>query len=147
MKCKHQISSIYCWFIYNEGLSHEKRMKQYKQKLLFRLRTNIDIWVAILASEITSCHVGTLQMNGLWHLLHSMELFLVNLAGKFCMQIMQTSTSSSDDDCDFFYWSGQLVWSVFVLRLSLFGGDCYRFIMLFSFMFCTSSHFDCFLLR
>ena len=42
------------------------------------------------------------KWNGLWHLLHSMELFLINLAGKFCMQIMQISTSSSDDKCDFF---------------------------------------------
>ena len=66
-----------------------------------------------MASESQFWHMKQLlvmlahfKWNGLWHLLYSMELFLVNLAGKFCMEIKQISTSSSDDDCDFFIEAG-----------------------------------------
>ena len=75
-----------------------------------------------------------------------MQLFLVNLAGKFCMQIMQISTSSSDGDCDFFF---EAVARLGFVRFAAgsFCGDCCRFFTLFSFLFCTSSRFCCFALR
>ena len=83
------------------------------------------------------------KWNGLWHLL---ELFLVNLAGKFCMQIMQISTSAYDDDCDFFFKAVTRLGCVRFVAGS-FCGDCCRFFTLFSFLFCTSSRFCCFALR
>ena len=97
---------IYCCLIYNKGLSHEKRMEQCKKKYC-------SAWELTSASESQFWHVKLLRVmllhfkwNGLWHLLHSMELFMVSLAAISACSSIQISTSSFAGDCDFFIEAG-----------------------------------------
>ena len=153
-KCNQTIiSSIYCLFIYNEGFIMKKKRNNLKKKILFRLRTKIGIWVAILAREITSCHVGALQMK--W------SLALVTLDGavpgqfnsdldiwvicKFCRSLRYPNLHPTTTMISSLKRAARLGCVRFAVVS--FCGDCCCFFMLFSFFFCSSSYFGRFLLR